>query len=112
MPTSCNTVIFKFRLTFATDEEELCREKSSIPRFGEGHWSVATKETLINGLPQNTIMEGLSLHNSSLIGRKNQGKFENDCISRNEHRIKITQPNLLILVSFSSAEDALSNGVK
>ena len=28
------------------------------------------------------------------------------------HRIKITQPNLMILVSFSSAEDALSNDVK
>ena len=59
-------------------------------------------------------MEGVSLHNSSLIGRKKsiQGKFENDCISRNEYRIKITQPNLMILVSFSSAEDALSNGAK
>ena len=57
-------------------------------------------------------MEGLSQHNSSLIGRKNPGKFENDCISRNGDRIKITQPNLMILVSFSSAEDALSNDVK
>ena len=38
----------------------------------------------------------------------NQAKFENDCISRNGHRIKITQPNLMILVSFSSAENALS----
>ena len=25
------------------------------------------------------IMEGFSRHNSSLIGRKNQAKFENDC---------------------------------
>ena len=57
-------------------------------------------------------MEGFSLHNSSLVGRKNQAKFENDCISRNGHRIKITQPNLMILVSFSSEEDALSNDVK
>ena len=57
-------------------------------------------------------MEGFSLHNSSLIGRKNQGKFENDSISRNGHGFKITQPNLMILVSFSSAEDALSNDVK
>ena len=32
--------------------------------------------------------------------------------SRNGHRIKITQPNLMILVSFSSGEDALSNDVK
>ena len=28
------------------------------------------------------------------------------------YRIKITQPNLMILVSFSSVEDALSNDVK
>ena len=46
-----------------------------------------------------------------LIGRKNEAKFENDCISRNEHRIKLTQPNSIILVSFSSAEDALTNDV-
>ena len=64
------------------------------------------------GLPKNTFnMEALSRHNSSLIGRKNQAKFENDCISRSGHRFKITQPNLMILVSFSSAEDALSNDV-
>ena len=57
-------------------------------------------------------MEALSRHNSSLIGRKNQAKFENDCISRSGHRFKITQPNLMIFLSFSSAEDPLSNNVK
>ena len=51
-------------------------------------------------------MEDFSRHNSSLIGRKNEAKFENDCISRNEQRIKITQPNLMILVSFSFVDDA------
>ena len=56
-------------------------------------------------------MEGFARHNSSLIGRKNQATFENDCISQNGHRIKITQPNLMILVSFSSAEDVLSSNV-
>ena len=57
-------------------------------------------------------MEALFRHNSSLIGRKNQAKFENDCMSRSGHRFKITQPNLMIWVSFSSADDALSNDVK
>ena len=57
-------------------------------------------------------MEALSRHNSSLIGCKIQAKLENDCILRSGHRFKITQPNLMILVSFSSAEDALSNDVK
>ena len=57
------------------------------------------------------LMEGFSRHNSSLVGRKTPAKFENDCISRSGHRFKITQPNLMILVSFSSAEDSLSNYV-
>ena len=39
-------------------------------------------------------------------------KIWNDCVSRNGHRIKITQPNSMILVSFSSADDALFNDVK
>ena len=56
--------------------------------------------------------ECLSRQNRSLIRRKNPVKFENDCISRNGRRIKSTEPNLMILVSFSSAEDALSNDVK
>ena len=53
----------------------------------------------------------LSRQNSSLIGHKYPAKFENDCISRSVHRFKITQPNLTILVSFSSAEYVLSNDV-
>ena len=51
------------------------------------------------------MMKGYSRHYSSLIGRKNRAKFENDRISRT------TQPNLMTLVSFSSAEDVWSNGV-
>ena len=49
---------------------------------------------------------------SSLIDRKHLATFENDCVSRNGHRIKITQINSMILVSFSSAEDALFTDVK
>ena len=68
--------------------EELCRDKASIKVF----W----RSPLIRGNKGNTDqwastkhrMEGFSLHNSSLIGRKNQAKFENDSISRNGHRIK------------------------
>ena len=39
-------------------------------------------------------------------------KIWKDGISRNGHRIKVTRPNSMILVSFSSAEDALTNDVK
>ena len=46
----------------------------------------------INGLHQNTIMKGLPRHNSTLISRQNQAKFENDCILRNWHSIQLTQP--------------------
>ena len=56
-------------------------------------------------------MEGLSRQNSSLIGRKNPTKFEMTAFQE-WHRFKITQPNVTILVSFSSAEDALSNDIK
>ena len=53
--------------------EELCRDKASIRCFGEAH-------ALIRGNKRNTDqwastkhrMEGFSLHNSSLVGRKNQ----------------------------------------
>ena len=51
-------------------------------------------------------MKGLYRYNSTLIGRKNQAKFENSI------KIKITQSNSMILVSFSSVEDALFNDVK
>ena len=41
-------------------------------------------------------MDCLSRQNSSLIRPQNPAKFENDRIWRNGHRIKITQPNLMI----------------
>ena len=83
----------------------------SLLCFGEAHWSVSTKETRFNGIPHGIIMKGYSRHKSSLIGRKNRANFGNDRTSRNGHRIKTTQPNLMILVSFSSAEDVWSNDV-
>ena len=102
MPTSWNTVIFKLCLIFATDERRIV--------LGKAFHEVFSGSPLIRGNKRNTdqwastkhYMEGFSRHNSSLIGRKNQVKFENYCISRNGHRIKITQPSIMILVSFSS----------
>ena len=80
--------------------------------WGIPGWTVFLLLTRINGLPQNTTMKGHSQHNPSLIGRKNQAKFENDCVLTNGHRIKITQSNLMILVSFSSAGVAWFEDVK
>ena len=95
--------------------EELCRDKPSIYTVSCGSpLSVFSFVATDQWASTKHHMDDLSRHNSSLIGRKNPAKFENDCISRNGHtcRFKITQPNLMILVSFSSAENALYNDVK
>ena len=112
MHTSWNTVVFKFRWIFGTDERRILSGQT-IHTLSCG--SLLCRVSFVATDQQASTkhrMEGLSRHNSSLIGRKNPAKFENDCISRNGHRIKITQPNLMIYVSFSSAEDVLSNDVK
>ena len=112
MTISWNTVIFKFRWIFASGEWRIVA--------GQTFHTVFCGSPLIRGNKRNTEqwastgqrMDCLSRQNSSRIGPKNPAKFENDCISRSVHRLKITQPNLTILVSFSSAEDVLSNDVK
>ena len=103
---------FQISLDFLTDERSIMLGMAfHCCVLGEAHWSVSTKETRFNGIHQGIKMKGYSRHNSSLIGRKNGAKYENDRISRNGHRIKTTQPNLMTLVSFSSAEDVWSNDV-
>ena len=116
MPISWNTVIFKFRSTFATDERRIM---SGIafhynalgtpvePCFFCWHGSMGFPKT-----QQWKAIPNKGQHNPSLIGRKNQAKFENDCVLTNGHRIKITQSNLMILVSFSSTGVAWFEDVK
>ena len=87
--------------------EELCRGKLSIMVFCGSPLSTCF---FCCHSPKRR-MEDFPRQNSSLIGLKTQAKFENDCITRSGYRFKITQPNLMMLVSFSSAEDALSNNV-
>ena len=72
----------------------------SLLCFGEAHWSMSTKETRFNGIPQSIIMKGYSQHNSSLIGHKNRAKFENDRISRNGHQNYPTKFNDLGIILF------------
>ena len=92
--------------------EKLCRDKPSIMVVcGSPLIRVSFVATNQWASPKHRI-EGFSRHNYTLIGRKYQAKFENDCISRIGHRFKITQPNLMIMVSVSSAGDALSFNVK
>ena len=112
MTISWNTAIFKFRWIFGTGERRIVA--------GQAFHMVFCGSPLIRGNKRNTEqwastgqrMDCLSRQNSSLIGPKNPAKFENYCISRNVHRFQITQSNLTILLSFSSAEDVLSNDVK
>ena len=112
MPISWNTVIFKFRLIFATDERNFVSGKDFHKVFCGSPLIRVSFVATDQWASTKHHMEGFSRHNSSLIGRKNQAKFENDCISRNGHRFQTPQPTLMILVSFSFAEDALSNDVK
>ena len=49
MPISGNTVIFKFRLIFATDERRIVSGRPFIWCFGEAHLSVSTKQTVHSG---------------------------------------------------------------
>ena len=103
-----------------TKSVELYRERPFRWCFGEAHWSErchirpfsAYTFLLLTRINGKHLMKGHSRHNASLIGRKNQSKFKNDCLSWNGYRINITQPNSMILVSFSSAEDALFNDVR
>ena len=120
MLISWNAVIFNTFLLFPLGLRQffidrwarnLCREKPSKMVFcGSPLIHVSFVATDQWASPKRR-MEDFSRQNSSLIGHKNQAKFENDRIARSGHRFKITQPNLMILVSFSSAEDALSNNL-
>ena len=92
------TVIFKFCLIFATNEHRLCREWSFICPFPLTLCLVYMDQSASS----KTIWKGLSQYNPTLIGRKNQQNLKIS-VSRNEHKIEITQPNSMILVSFSSA---------
>ena len=43
---------------------------------------------------------------------ENEEKIVNDYVLRNDHRIKTTQPILMILVSFFSEDNVLSDEIK
>ena len=68
-------------------------------------YAVSFVDTDVMGFLKNTIWKAfpdIILHSSVA---KISSEFENDSVSKNGHKIKITPPNLMILASFSSAED-------
>ena len=112
MPISWNTVNFKFRWIFETDERR-----------------IVSGQTFHNGVLRKPIDPWQQMkHGSMGCHRTTYGRFVPTqffshrspksseiwkwLISRSGPSFKITQPNLMILVSFSSAEDALANDVK
>ena len=113
MPISFNAVIFQFHwLLWATDRRIMSRMaflcvvvKNPIDRCKQ-------KKRAPIGFSRNITMKGDSWHKERLATCQIRVKFENDHLSRNWHKIRITQPNLMIEVSFFSAKDALSNGMK
>ena len=123
MPISWNTVIFKFHLIFLIDERRIVSGKAFHMVFW---WSPLI--STISHKPAFRLHCFFCWHRSMGFPKtpyekpfptqffahrsQNQVIFENDCVSRNRHRIKITQPNSKILVSFSSVEDALFKEVK
>ena len=75
---------------------ELWRDKPSIRCFCGSPLIRGNKRNTEQWASTGRRMDCLSRQNSSLIRPKNPAKFENDRISWNDHRIKITQPNLKI----------------
>ena len=75
---------------------ELWRDKPSIQCFCGSPLIRGNKRNMEQWASTGRRMDCLSRQNSSLIRPKNPAKFENDRISWNDHRIKITQPNLKI----------------
>ena len=51
-------------------------------------------------------------HNPWLKCHENEEKIYNDDVFRNDHRIKTTQPISMILVSFFSEDNVLSDEIK
>ena len=59
-----------------------------------------------------TMYGSQKTHNPWLKCHENEEKIENDYVLRNDNRIKTTQPISMILVSFFSADNALSDKKK
>ena len=65
----------------------------------------------INELPGNNVWKS-EKPLSCLKCLENEEKFDNDYVLRNDHRIKTTQPISMILVSFFSEDNVLSDEIK
>jgi len=78
----------------------------------EAHWSISTKDMQFNRIYGYITMKGIHDINVGLLGAKVKQKSQMTVFQEMGIESNLPQPNLMILVSFSSAEDALSNGIK
>ena len=61
---------------------------------------------------QATMYGSQKSHYPWLKSHENEEKIDNDYVLRNDHRIKTTQPISIILVSFFSEDNVLSDEIK
>ena len=59
-----------------------------------------------------TMYGSQNSHNPWMKCHENEEKIDNDVIFRNDHRIKTTQPISMMLVSFFSEDNVLSDEMK
>ena len=97
------TVIFNFLFILVTFQSGVMAFLTSIHCCLEAHWSVQTKQRE-------------NLWTATCIPTVNSScrftKFLNDCVSRNGCRINTTDPNQMILVTFFSEDNVLSDEIK
>ena len=97
---SWNTVIYEFFFNL----RELCTAGIAVYKFSlcfvcTDQW--VSGQQCINGSPKS--------HYPWLKCHENEEKIEHDHVLRNDHRIKTTQPISMILVSFFSEDNVLSD---
>ena len=95
MHTSWNTVILKFRWIFATDERKIVKGQT-FHMVSCGSPLIRVSFVATDQWASPKLMEALSRHNSLLIGRKNQAKFETDCISSRAVVFRLFQKTVIL----------------
>ena len=104
MVISQNMVIVNFLFILVTFHAGIMASfLTSIHWCPEAHWSVRTKQR------ENSW---IAIHTRHIFARADLTKFINDCVPGNGCRIDTTEPNRMILVSFFSGDNVLSDEIK
>ena len=101
MVISQNIVIVNFLFILVTFQSGIMAFLTSTHCCPEAHWSMQTKQ-------RENLWTAIPAVNSS----RRFNKIVNICVSRNGGRINTTEPNEMILVSFFSEDNVLSDESK